>query len=338
MPSTPMTDATQVGKVQALDLKKIWETTRPEEVPFLSSLPTSKDLCNGPLNTWMADTFPTVDDTATPDGEDVTEYDSQVPIEIQAYVQSQRASWRVTQIANANMIGGGVNRMERGRQKLKALLRLRLKLEQKFLSSREMAADNGTTGYSGRGTFKWLETAAQAVQPVDAALRPSAACNYTGAFASFDEDAIVAQLNAMYTDVRARQEFDLFAALELKNQIDKLTLVHPVSSSTSQPKVQYLRQDISKYGRNVELLDISSALVRVHLAHQVDLTSAGAVNTYSTKSGIIVNLDMWSLQDLIPLHHEDLPNLGGGPRGYYERVVLLKCGNPKGQGYIKPTS
>lgn len=338
MPSTPMTDAAQVGKVQALDLKTIWETIRPEEVPFLSSLKTESDLCNGPLNEWLSETFPVVDSTATPDGEDVDEYERQERYNIQAYVHSQRASWKVTQIANANRIGGGINRNEKGRQKMKALMRLRLKLEQQFLGSSELAADNGTTGYTGRGSFKWLETAAQATLPVDSALRPSSACNYTGAFSSITEETLVDQLNAMYLDVRARQEFDLFCGLELKNLIDKFTLVHPVSSATSQPKVQYVRQDVSKYGRNVELLDISSAMVRVHLAHQVDYTQAGAANTYSTKSGVILNLDMWSLQDLIPLHHEDLPNLGGGPRGYYERVVLLKCGNPKGQGYIKPTS
>ena len=337
MPSTPMTSAAQVGKVQAIDLKTIFQV-KPEEVPFLSSLKTESDLCNQELNSWLAETFPTVDSTATPDGEDVTSYERQDRKEIQAYVHYQRAPYKVTPLANANRVAGGINRNELGRQKMKALMRLRLKLEQQFLGSSDTAADNGTTGYTGRGVFKWLESSAQSTLPVDSTLRPASTNNHTGSFASITEETLVDQLNSMYADVRARVEYDMFCGYELKNKIDQFTLVHPVSSATSQPKVQYVRQDVSKYGRNVELLDISTALVRVHLAHLVDYTTAGAANTYSTKSGVIINLDMWSLQDLIPLHHEDLPNSGGGKAGYYERVVLFKCGNPKGQGYIKPTS
>ena len=337
MPSTPMTDAAQVGKQQALDLKRIW-MVKPEEVPFISSLSNIAGLCNQGLNTWLAKTFPTVDSTATPDGEDVTSYNRQDRKEINAYVHYFRDTYKVTPLAEANNIGGGINRNELGEQRMSSLMRLRLKTEQQFLSSVEMAADNGTTGYTGRGAFKWLDSSAQAVQPVDSTLRPASANNYTGAFASITEETLVAQLNSMYADVRARVEYDMFCGYELKNLIDQFTLVHPVSSATSQPKVQYVRQDISKYGRNVELLDISTALVRVHLAHLVDYTQAGAANTYSTKSGVILNLDMWGIQDFIALRHMDLPNSGGGKAGMYERVALLKCGNPKGQGYIKPTS
>jgi hypothetical protein len=259
-------------------------------------------------------------------------------VEIQAYVHYFRDSYKVTPLAEANRVAGGINRNELGEQRMASLMRLRLMIEQQFLSSLEMAADNGTTGYTGRGAFKWLSSSAQATNPVDATLRPASANNYTAAFTDITETTLVDQLNSMYADVRARQEFDMFAGYALKNKIDQFTLVHPVASTTSAPKVQYIRQDISKYGSNVELLDVSTALVRVHLAHLVDYTAAGAANTYSSKSGVILNLDMWSVQDHVALRHKDLPDNGGGKAGLYERVSLLKCGNPKGQGYILPTS
>lgn len=335
---TPMTDAAQVGKQSGLDLRTLF-MVKPELTPALSSLDLEGGLCNQPLNSWLAETFPTVDSTAAVDGAVFTGVLRQERYEIQGYVHNFMDGYRATPIASANAIGGGINRNELGHQRAASLMRLRLKMEQQLLSSTDFAADNGSsTGYTGRGMFSWLSSSAQTTLPVNANVRPNANNAYTGAFADFDEADLVAMLNSMYQDVRARLDYDFFAGVDLKNRIDELTLIHPVSSSTSQPKVQYIEQGVSKYKRNVTVLDISTAMVRLHLAHLVDYTTAGAANTYSTKSGVCINLDMWKLKDLIPLQHKDLVDEGAGKGGYFQQAVLFKCGNPKGQGYVKPTS
>lgn len=330
-----MTSAVQVGKKQELE-DAIWNAD-PAKTPFLSTISTGPRV-NQELVEWVAEKYGAVASTATPDNTATTTFDRVDRKKIQGYVHYFRRSYKVSKLATANNVAGA-GRNELGRQRAAALAMLKRMVEQQALSSDDLAADNGTTGYTMRGVFSWLANSAQATLPVDSTLRPASTNLYTGAFSSFDEDDLCDQINSMYNETNTVLDLDLFAAYELKNLIDKFTLVHPVASTTSQPKVQYVRDDISKYGRNVEVLDISTARVRVHLASFVDYnTATGAANTYSTKSGVIINPDMWVLRDLIGLTHEDLPPDGSGARGQFERVCILACRNPQGQGYIKPGS
>lgn len=337
--STPMTSADQIGKVQELDLNRIF-MVKPELTPFTSSLDTANGLLNQELAEWLAKTFPLVNSTATPDNTATASYNRQDRAKIQAYVHYFRDAYSVSKLANKNMVGGGINRNELAEQRMASLMRLRLMIEQQFGSNDDTASDNGSVGYTSRGVFKWLSSSAQGTLPVDSTLRPASGNSYTGAIASLDETALVGLFNSAYDDVRQAQKFDLFAMRGLKNVIDKLTLVHPVSSATSQPKVQYIEQGVSKYNSKVEVLDLSVATVNVHLVNLLDRTTStgAAASANSINAGFYLNLDMWSIADLMPLNHEELPRDGSGYKGQYERVCLLKCGNPKGQGYILPTS
>lgn len=341
MPSTPMTSAAQgtAGiKQQELDLARIYMVT-PELTPFASSIDMASGLLKQELAEWEAESFQSVISTATPDNAPTTSFNRRVPAKIQAYPHYFRDAYKVSKLANANAVGGGINRGELGKQRRDSLERIRLMEEQQFLSDDDTAADNGTTGYTTRGVFKWLSDTAQSNLPVPDALRPTAGCNYTGAFASLTEDLLVGLFNAAYQQVKARVDYDLFAGVDLKNLIDKFTIVHPDASSTSQARVSYVEKGTTKYNRNVEVLDISTAMVRVHLVHLVKYTtSTGEASARSTKCGVFLNLAMWKKQDLIALNHEELPRDGSGYSGQYEMVRLLKCGNPQGQGKIDPAS
>jgi hypothetical protein len=51
----------------------------------------------------------------------------------------------------------------------------------------------------------------------------------------------------------------------------------------------------------------------------------------------ILNMELWHMDQLIPLYAEDLPDLGGGPNGYVKESHALLCDSPKGNGKIYNT-
>lgn len=330
-----MTEAAQVGKRQ--ELADWIFNIEAEATPFLSWLAT------GPrpmqmLAQWQAEVLPAVASTSIPDGTAAAAPASVARHLLQGYGHYFRQEYKVTTLADlTNIAGLGTN--EIGHQRKHALSLLKRQIEQQLLSSDDTAADNGATGFTMRGAFKWMENAEQSTLPVPAAIRPAAAVAYTGAFASFDEDDFVAQLAAAHAARKEPLKLTGFVGLDLKDAIDKWTTVYPVASTSAQPLVQYVQQGVNTLERMVSTIRTSTGSVDLMLAYFINYTtSTGAAGTYSSKSGLFLDKGSWDMCWMKKPGNTNLQNDGSGVAGFFDAVGILRCKSPLGQCFVRPTS
>jgi hypothetical protein len=73
---------------------------------------------------------------------------------------------------------------------------------------------------------------------------------------------------------------------------------------------------------------VVTTIPNFNLARDID---TGAATAYSPRSGLFVDMSMWNFAALQGYENADLPDLGGGPRGYIDVVYLIRCLNALGQ-------
>lgn len=330
-----ITEAAQVGKRQ--ELADWIFNIEAEATPFLSWLksgPRPKQM----LAQWQAEVMPAVASTSVPDGTAATTGGGVTRSLLQGYGHYFRQEYKVTTLADLTD-AAGVGTNEIGRQRAHALKLLKRQIEQQVLSADDTAADNGSTGYTMRGAFKWLENGEQSVLPVPAAIRPAAACAYTGAFASFAESSFATMLAAAHAARKEPLNLTGFVGLDLKDAIDKWTTVYPVASTSSQPIVQHVQQGVNTFERNVTTIRTSTGTVDLMLAYFIGYTtSTGAAGPYSTKSGVFLDKNAWDMCWMLKPANTNLSADGSGKHGFFDAVGILRCKSPLGQCYVAPTS
>ncbi len=330
-----MTEIAQVGKRQEI-ADKIWNI-QPEATPVLSSLkkgPTPKQM----LATWQSEAYPDVSSTPEVDGKPVQSYERVDRHLLQGYGHYFRRSWAVTTLADLTEVAG-VGRDEAGRQLAASMLLMKRMIEQQILSNDDTQADNGTVGYGMRGMFKWLSASAQSVLPVPSAIRPAATNSYTGAFASFNEAALRAMFTSMFKERKSELNLTAYFALTLREVVDDWTNVYADAPSTSQPRTQYTVVGNQELINNVTRVKFTSGQMTLHTSDFLNRdTATGAVQTYSSKSGVIIDPTMWDIAYMKNVANTNLPPDGSGKRGFVDAVAVLRCFNPLAQGYVLPSS
>jgi hypothetical protein len=90
--------------------------------------------------------------------------------------------------------------------------------------------------------------------------------------------------------------------------------------------------DVKKYVNMVDFFETDHGTVQTVLVFDnlVDLAT-GLPSSKANSSGFFINSDMWATAWAKPIHHIDLANAGGGPRGFHKAIGILKCLNPQGQ-------
>ncbi len=330
-----MYDANQVGKRQEI-LDKIYNV-EAAETPFLSMLkigPTPNQM----LATWVGEVYPDVASTGVLDGVPAT-----TPARVDRYLlqgcaQHFRQEWGVTTLAQLNNVAG-VGRNEAGHQMLVAMLLLKRQIEQQFLSADDCAAESGGTPWTARGVFEWLKASAQTNYAVPAALRPAAAALYTAAYASLDQEAFRTCLMAASAARKGPVTLTGFVGQTLKSKIDDWTNIHPVSSSTSQPRMQYVVQGNDVLKNSVDQLRFSAGTVDlIESFFLTRTTSTGAAGTYSAQSGAFLDMKMLEVAYLMKPANTNLAPDGSGKKGFVDAVAILKFLNTLGHIKVQPSS
>lgn len=324
-----MYETNLVGKRQEI-LDDIFNV-EAEATPFLSSLRTGSQP-KQMLSTWVGEVYPDVASTGVLDGTAAT-----TPTRVDRYLisgtaQHFRREWGVTTLAQVTETAGA-GRDEAGVQMVKAMLLLKRQMEQQFLSADDAAAENGGTPWTARGVYSWLANSAQSNYPVPSALRPAAACAYTSTLSSFTESSMRTIMEAAYAARKSPATLDGFVDVNVKAVLDDFTNVHPVSSSTSQPRVVYQVRDNNQYKSMVDTLVFSTGTVRLQLSSFLyRTTSTGAAG--AGKYGVFLDLNMWDVGYLQKPANTNLPIDGSGRKGFVDAIAVLRCKNPLGQGYI----
>ena len=161
---------------------------------------------------------------------------------------------------------------------------------------------------------------------------PAAACAYSSTLAALTETAFITMLEAAYKARNGKLDLDGFVGIELKGRMDNWTARDTEASASAYP-VRTFNQDAKNMAliKTVDFYNFSAGQVRLHSSSHLRLDVAGAATAYTHKSGLFLAMSMWRLGFMRKPGMKDLPDLGGGPRGFSDSIMVLECGNPLGQ-------
>jgi hypothetical protein len=317
-----------VGKRQSLAdvIANIQVTTHP----FTSMLQKRTRPKNQP-HSWQAEMYPDVSHEGVPDGKDVDTFDSQARLLLQVYSQK---FWRNPAVSDfsdeAEVAGAGGG--EFARQKAVAMVLLKRKMEQRFLS----ASDTALTGktYETRGMFSWISSTAQTTFPVPNEILTPAAQIYTGTLANFKErgaTSFASMCASSFIQRKGQANMDAFLGIKLKQAFTEFTSYQETVSNFTAVR-QFTRPGDSKtLTSTIDTLVTDTGTYRLHTSAFLRKAAATGADVAGTHlSGLVIDMDM------VALAYTRLPrifpqeNKGGGPRAICDAIALCMCDNPQG--------
>ena len=319
----------QVGQKQ--EISEIVFNIRADETPFTSMLPKDKKPHNK-LPTWQVETYRAGSLAGVMDNADVAAFNSEPRFLLTGVAQKVREPWSVSDFADETDVAGLASG-EKGQQKLVAAKVLKFSMEGRCLSKEACTVDNGVAiPNATRGALEWIDNAAQTLYPVPAAFRPALTNIYTDDLADFTESEFEAMGQSAFKERKGKLNLDGFVGIDLQAQMDNWTARDPEATAANYP-VRSWTQDANKkaFIKVVNFFTFSWGQVRTHLSTYIYLDADGAETDYTHKSGLFADMSMWALGFMRKPRMGDLPDLGGGPRGFADAIMVLKCRNPLGQ-------
>lgn len=312
------------------DLTNFLTILEPEETPKLSSFAKTQR----PHNTyqeWQIDNLQTPSFPGVLDGSDVTVFNNKAANRqrIGNYIQWWRQPWMVSRITEAVEVAGVANEVANAKEK--CMRELKRSIEATIGSDQDRQADNGLVPYLTRGLGTWISSSGPA--DVNAAFRtPSASLNNT-AMASLTEDLTNQVFQSQFEAVGSRKNLDFFVGPTLKRTISKFQRQEGATTAKSymvtQPATEMeitLRVDV--YDSDFGSIDIQTDLFN-GVVTDASIAS-GFITTTSRERGYIINPELVGFGYMIGMESVELPDQGGGRRGYVHCVGVLMCKNPKG--------
>lgn len=332
----PLIEANQVGKIQEISdaVFNIVST----KTPFMSMI--NKDpKPHQKRATWQVEKYIEAGLGGVMDGADVESYNSTPREEIEGTAQHMRFPYKISQFSDVTDVAG--IRSEFARQKATAIVTLKKMMEARALSREDSSQDNGVTVPNAtRGVFPWLDSAAQGNKPVPTDYRPPAACNHTGTLATVTEASFRTQLDCAFNLREGASTLDGFVGISLKDRFDDFT-ARDAAATTTNVAIRTFNQNAENMSliNVVDFLKFSSGTVRLHpSSHLARNAATGAETDYTTRSGVFLDMTMWRCAFMRKPQTVPQADDGGGPRGYCETILILKCMNPQGHLKVETSS
>ena len=304
----------------------------PETTPILSMAKKSKASATFPE--WQMDDLKEVSFNGVNEGEDVSVFENKAANRARQgnYIQKFRQPWMVSDIQELVATAGVTS--EVARSESKALREIKRDIESALGSDQEMQADNGGgSPYKLRGLGKWIQSTAQAINPVAERYRTPAASIDATAMASVTEDTINGVLESRYTQVgSAGDKMYLIAGPKLKRAITDFS-----RASDSTYRVTEQAGD-NKITLNVKQYEGDFGTVYIVPSMFVGRTSDSDSTAASLRRGYLLTNDLIEVPVLKAESSTRLEDEGGGKRGFCDVIVSLCVKNPLGLGKFAATS
>lgn len=205
------------------------------------------------------------------------------------------------------------------------------------LGSAQEAVARGTsdsTVAKTRGMMSWLSTSTHSVQPIPSAIMPTIGISTKAALLT------EAELKRALT-AAAKQAGDGELQLTMLCGIDlKQAMSNFLGKAETVNGFTNLIQRTEPKSRKIELIcdeftydgvTLKSLVCNTLNATLPNDNSAITQGAECFQSGVVIRPEFWSIDTLESLTAFDLPDRGGGPRGYHEAILRLACRNPVGQ-------
>lgn len=306
------------------DLRDILTILEPEGTP-VTSMMRKGAAPKATLVEVLADTLRAARTTGTPEGLDVNSFSNKASKRKRFgnYIHIVEDSFAVTDV-EMNVAVAGTSDLY-GEAKAKCLRELKRDMESIVCGNQEMVQGSGSAGWQTRGLLKWIQSTAQATQPVpDDFLTPAA---NIAALAVPTEAQFNDILQSLFTVYGQRKTYEVPAGVDFIETVDNFTRVQPSATAMRYNVFEYA--DKRQITLSVRVFDSSFGIANL-IPDQFVKIDANGVGTPT--AALFLNMELLELQFMEALHSVDLPDYGGGPRGYCKAIFAICVKNPRGLG------
>lgn len=298
-----------------------------DQTPFVSSLPKGKRL-KDVMAMWTVDAQGNAYDPAVAEGTDATATPASVqPKALYARAQIWRSErWFVTRTAEA--VEQTDVASEIAKQKARCLEKFMLSIESGLLSYQEAVA-TGTR--KTRGLLRWAQNSAQAVDPVDEALRPTSSMLHTTALANLTVTVFQNMLEASRLQLRKKPTLVGKVGIKLKRHMTTWGKVVDIASNQAAVQHYNINAMEKRLISMIDFFEFDAGSVRTMVSDYLACDTTSLAETdFSPRTGIFYAPDRVRIRWLRPIEHYDQDDEGGGKRGYYEGEGALIVDSPQG--------
>ena len=298
-----------------------------DQTPFVSSLPKGKRL-KDVMAMWTVDAQGNAYDPAVAEGVDATATPESVqPKALYARAQIWRSErWFVTRTAEA--VEQTDVASEIAKQKARCLEKFMLSIESGLLSYQEAVA-TGTR--KTRGLLRWAQNSAQAVDPVDEALRPTSSMLHTTALANLTVTVFQNMLEASRLQLRKKPVLVGKVGIKLKRHMTAWGKVVDIASNQAAVQHYNINAMEKRLISMIDFFEFDAGSVRTMVSDYLACDTTSLAETdFSPRSGIFYAPDRVRIRWLRPIEHFDQDDEGGGKRGYFEGEGALIVDSPQG--------
>lgn len=313
------------GTLNREDLSDVVSVLEPEDTPIYST--ANKQTASNTIVEWGVDELkdPSSGATGIAEGADVTSFSDQHAgkAKLSNYVQKFRDDWMVSTEQQASNAAGGSNATAVASAKAKCVRNVKRFVEYAFCSDNDRALEDGAgTVNVTRGLGDWIDSGGPSDVP---ARYRTPAANLSTEGAAIDESELNEILRSRYAQVGDNGMLNLFVGSTLRKQISNYMRVS--GSGTTE----------ARYNVNE---DATEKTIRLNVEFFVSDFGTVAIVNMNPKCvpaqdrGYLLPSGSYKCRSLVGMSSEDLPNQGGGQRGFCECIEALEVSNPLGLGKI----
>jgi len=321
----PSAPAAKVGTGSAVsnreDLSNELSILAPEETPILSLC--GKGKASATYSEWTVDSLASPATTGISEGSDVTSFSDKFAdrARLGNYIQLMRRDYIVSNLQQAVTSVGPANVAQ---AEAKSMREIKRDIEATIASDNEMTVENGAgTPYGMRGLGKWIQSSAQATNPVPAAYRTPSGSIIASTLSETSFNTMIGSIFARNGEMNS---LTLVANVALRQLISNFTRATPASAGVT----YHVNQDATskQITLSVNLYDSDFGLVKIVNGNP------SCMPTGSTNVGYVLNPKYLGFNTLIPMGATRLENQGGGERGFIDVAGTLCVKHPQAHGKI----
>jgi len=321
-PTAPTAKAGQGSAVSNReDLSNELSILAPEETPILSLC--GKGKASATYTEWTVDSLAAPATTGISEGSDVTSFSDKFAdrARLGNYIQLMRRDYIVSNLQQAVTSVGPANVAQ---AEAKSMREIKRDIEATIASDNEMTVENGAgTPYGMRGLGKWIQSSAQATNPVPTAYRTPSGSIIAS---TLSESSFNTMIGSIFAKNGEMNSLTLVANVALRQLISNFTRAQPSSAGVT----YHVNQDATskQITLSVNLYDSDFGLVKIVNGNP------SCMPTGSTNVGYVLNPKYLGFNTLIPMGATRLENQGGGERGFIDVAGTLCVKHPQAHGKI----
>ena len=319
------------------DLTDFLTILSPEDTPKVSTFAKTKRMTNA-YQEWQVDSLSPVSFGGVLEGQDVLAFSNQAVnrARIGNYVQQFREQWMVSRLQEASDVAGVAS--EVANAKMKCMRELKRSIEAAIGSDNDRQQEAPPAPYKLRALGKWIS--ASPGTDVPAAFRTPSGNIDTTATGSLGESAFNDVFQSIFQQVGGRRSYTLFAGPNLKRAISKFQRQEGASGTT---KTYQVTQDASEHKIDLDVTvyvgDFHTVTVVPDLFNGiVDGADPSTTTNQQKARGYVIDPELVGIGYMLGIESNELPDLGGGRRGFILAALTLLVKNPLGLGKFAGTS